>query len=317
MLKLSKLEVFSVVVEEGSFSAAAKRMHLSQPAVSRHIQELESALGIRLFRRQRRGVALTTGGEILRQYTEKILWLVGEAEGALTDVTRLVVGQVRLATTPGVSVYLMPGWTRSFANAHPNLTINVTTGTTSEVIDNVLTGRANLGLVEGELEDLETERLESIELQEIELVLVVGKGHDWWQKSSILASDLNDHPFVTRQPGSRTRVFLDSVLNGVDVYPRYVAVFDNPEAIKEAVLEGLGVTILPTYAVARERASGLLRGVPLQDVTFRRSLKLLWDRGRPYSPVTRAFLAHLSETFDAIQPILPPVIEGVFGNHTQ
>jgi DNA-binding transcriptional LysR family regulator len=81
MLKLSKLEVFSVVVEEGSFSAAAKRMHLSQPAVSRHIQELESALGIRLFRRQRRGVALTTGGEILRQYTEKILWLVGEAEG--------------------------------------------------------------------------------------------------------------------------------------------------------------------------------------------------------------------------------------------
>jgi len=312
LLKLSKLEVFSVVSEEGSFSAAAERMHLSQPAVSRHIQELEETLGIRLFRRQRRGVSLTAGGEILREYTEKILWLVGEAEGALTDVTQLAVGQVRLAATPGVSVYLMPGWTRAFTTAYRNLTVSISTGTTSEVIENVLTGRVNLGVVEGELEDLTRERLESIVLQEIDLVLVVGQGHKWWQTGSIDITELEEVPFVSRQPNSRTRVFIDGLLGRYGVEPHYVAEFDNPEAIKEAVMEGFGVTILPTYAVARERASGLMRAVPVRDVRLQRSLKLLWDSGRPFSPMTRAFLGHLSETFPTIKPIVPKIDTEIF-----
>ncbi|MEO0565215.1 MAG: LysR family transcriptional regulator [Chloroflexota bacterium] len=312
MLKLSKLEVFSVVTEEGSFSAAAERMHLSQPAVSRHMQELEDTLGIRLFRRGRRGVTLTPGGEILREYTQKILWMVGEAEGALTDVTQLAVGQVHIATTPGVSVYLAPGWTRAFTTAYPNLSVSMSTGTTSTVIENVMTGRVNLGVVEGELHDLQHERMGSIELQEIEQVLVVGRAHEWWHKSRISASDLHEHPFVSRQPNSRTRVFIDATLNVLDVYPHYVAEFDNPEAIKEAVMDGLGVTIFPDYTVSRERASGLLRAVPVKDLTLRRSLKLIWDRTRPFSPVTRAFLANLSETYAAIAPIVPEVAEEAF-----
>lgn len=313
MLKLSKLEVFSVVTEEGSFSAAAERMHLSQPAVSRHIQELEDVLGIRLFLRQRRGVVLTTGGEILREYTRQILWLVGEAEGALTDVTRLAVGQVRLASTPGVSVYLIPGWTRSFTAAHPNLTLSMATGTTSEVAENVLTGRVDLGLVEGELEPLDRERLDSVALQAVEQVVVVGKGHTWWARSHVDVAELDDHPFVSRQLESRTRVYVDEVLAAHNVRPRYVAEYDNPEAIKEAVMDGLGVSVLPTYAVARERAAGLLRAVPVAGLHLERSLKLVWDKRRPFSPVTRAFLAHLCKTYDAIAPIVPTVLEGVFG----
>jgi DNA-binding transcriptional LysR family regulator len=312
MLKLSKLEVFSVVAEEGSFSAAAERMHLSQPAVSRHIQELEEVLGIRLFLRQRRGVVLTTGGEILREYTRQILWLVGEAEGALTDVTQLAVGQVRLASTPGVSVYLIPGWTHAFMAAYPNLTLSMSTGTTAETIEDVLTGRVDLGVVEGELANLERDRLDSVVLQEVEQVLVVGRGHPWWQRSHVTPTDLKNEPFVSRQMESQTRAFVDAALAAHDVKPRYVAEYDNPEAIKEAVMNGLGVTILPAYAVARERASGLLRAVPTQGLTLQRSLKLIWDSGRPFSPVTRAFLSHLAETFEAVMPIIPIVVEGVF-----
>jgi DNA-binding transcriptional LysR family regulator len=312
MLKLSKLEVFSVVAEEGSFSAAAQRLHLSQPAVSRHIQELEDVLGIRLFLRQRRGVALTTGGEILREYTRQILWLVGEAEGALTDVTQLVVGQVRLAATPGISVYLVPGWTRSFTTAYPNLTMSMSTGTTSEVIADVLTGRVDLGLVEGELVSEDHDRLSSVILQAVEQLLVVGRGHPWWQQSEVNVKDLHQQAFVSRQPGSRTRIFVDKTLAKHNVQPHYVAEYDNPEAIKEAVMNGLGMTVLPTYAVARERASGLLRSVPVADVDFHRSLKLVWDSARPFSPVTRAFLSHLSESYDVIKPMIPAVIEGVF-----
>ncbi len=312
MLKLGKLEVFAVVAEEGSFSAAAERLHLSQPAVSRHIQELESALGIRLFKRQRRGVTLTPGGDLLREYTERILWLVREAEGALTDVRQLVVGQVRLGATPGVSVYLMPGWTRSFTSAYPNLTLGVRTSTTSGVIDDLKTGRADLGIVEGELEELAAEDIESIMLQDIDLLLLVGKDHAWWGEPELTSQALHEQPFVTRQQGSRTRVWIDGMLEERGVEPRYVAEFDNPEAIKEAVMDGLGVTILPTYAIARERAAGLLWSIPVADMPLQRQLKLIWYTGRPFSPVTRAFLAHLSNQYNAIQPIVPPIAEGVF-----
>lgn len=312
MLKLSKLEVFIIVAQEGSFSAAAKRLHLSQPAVSRHMQELEESLGIRLFKRLRRGVELTTGGEILRQYTEQILWLVHEAEGALTDVRHMVVGQVRVGATPGVSVYLLPTWTRSFTSAYPNLTVSARTGTTSGVIESLLTGRIELGVVEGELEAIPLEQLGSVILQDIELVLVVGEGHPWWDADLIDAESLHNHPFVTRQVGSRTRVWIDDILNHRGIEPRLIAEFDNPEAIKEAVMNGLGVTILPTYAVARERAGDLLRAKQIVDLHLQRQLKLLWHTTRPFSPVTRAFLTHLAETYRSIQPILPPVIDGVF-----
>lgn len=312
MLKLSKLEIFIVVSEEGSFSAAAQRLHLSQPAVSRHMQELEDALGIRLFKRQRRGVSLTPGGHILLKYTEKILWLIHQAEGELTDVRQLAMGQVRVGATPGVSVYLLPPWTRSFTTQYPNLTVGSRTGTTSRVIDDLLTGRADLGVVEGELEDVLRERIESVILRDIELVLVVGKDHEWWTTDLIEADSLRNHPFVTRQPGSRTRVWIDSTLNRRGIEPRLVAEFDNPEAIKEAVMSGVGVTILPTYAVARERDADLLRAKPIVDLHLERQLKLLWDSSRPFSPVTRAFLGHLSQTFPNVSKILPPVAEGVF-----
>lgn len=314
MLKLSKLEIFSIVTQEGSFSAAAERLHLSQPAVSRHMQELEDALGIRLFKRMRRGVALTPGGEILSMYTEQILRLVREAEGELTDVRRLAIGQVHIGATPGVGVYLLPGWTRSFTSAYPNLTISLSTDTTGGVVDDLLTGRIDLGIVEGELEALRREDLESIALQDIEVVLVIGKDHEWRNQTRISIDALREHPFVTREPGSRTRVWIDELMGKHNIEPHLVAEFDNPEAIKEAVMDGMGVTILPTYAVARERAAGLLHTMPITNVNMYRQLKLVWDSARPFSPMTRAFLSHLGDTYEAIKPIVPPIAEGVFSN---
>lgn len=304
-LKLTKLEVFAIVAEEGSFSAAAERLHLSQPAISRHMLELETVLGIRLFKRLRRGVALTRGGEILHDYTRRILWLVGEAEGALTDVTQLTMGKVNLGATPGVSVYLLPAWAQSFMNAYPNLTVRSTTGTTGEVVESLMTGRCDMGAVEGELDNWQNESLGYVVLQDIDLALVVGPEHEWWEADSITIQQLDGAIFITRQPDSRTRVWIDTTLKAQGIEPRLVAEFDNPEAIKEAVMNGAGATILPTYAFAREAKAGFLRAVPIADLTLKRQVKLLWDADRPLSPVARAFMAHLAELFPALVEHVP------------
>jgi DNA-binding transcriptional LysR family regulator len=312
MLKLSKLEVFAVVAEEGSFTGAAQRLHSSQPAISRHIQELENVLGIRLFKRLRRGVALTKGGEILRDYTHKILWLVHEAEGALTDVRQLAVGQVRVDTTPGVSDYLMPCWTRSFTSHYQNLTVSLRTNTTDGVSEELLNGRADLGIVEGEISERYAARLKTLELQQIEQVLVVGREHPWWNSSHpIDCGQLNEHPFVVRQPGSQTRLWLDGVLHARSIDPRLVAEFDSPEAMKRAVIDGVGVAVLPTYAIAHELAAGILRAVPIQNLSLYRQLKILWNTDRPFSPVTRAFLGHLGKMYKSLEPLVNQITNDV------
>lgn len=311
MLKLSKLEIFTVVAHEGSFSAAGERLHLSQPAVSRHIQELEEQLGIRLFKRLRRGVELTNGGKILQQYTEQILRLVAEAEVRLTDVRQLLVGQVRIGGTPGVTVYLLPKWTRQFQNEYQNLLASLHTGVTTQVIEEVLNARTDLGLVEGELEgELErNERLQICTLQSIALHVVVGQSHPWWGIPTIEAHQLHNQAFITRQKGSKTRSWFDKVLGERGIFPHIVAESDNPEAIKEWVMSGMGFSIMPSYSIERHLQSGFLHRVQLRDLILQRELKLLWDKSRPLTPVALAFLHFLSQQFPTLLSLIPPLTE--------
>src|SRR5690606_28687466 len=121
MLDLYKLQIFSMVVREGSFSAAAERLYMTQSAVSQHIKDLETSLGRRLFQRGWRGVKLTSHGEILNRYTAEIFDLVTRAERALIDIDHLTTGRVNLGATPGIGIYLAPDWVQDFRSRYPQL----------------------------------------------------------------------------------------------------------------------------------------------------------------------------------------------------
>jgi LysR family transcriptional regulator, low CO2-responsive transcriptional regulator len=297
VLNLYKLEIFALVVEEGSFSAAASRLLMTQSAVSQHIQGLESALGTRLFHRGRRGVTLTPAGETLYGYTRRIFQLVAEAESAVTDVEHLAGGQVTLGATPGISVYLLPDHVQSFRGRYPRLTVALQTGITPGIVTDVLAHRLDAGLIEGELDDTTPSRLSVIPLETVEQRVIVGPRHPWWQRSEVGIHDLSGQTFIMRQPGSQTRIWLDGVLKAHDIQPQIGAEFDNLESIKRAVSGGQCLSILPEYAVRHEIEGGSLRAVAVEDSPFKRTLKLIWDRERPFSPVSGAFLAHLSAHF--------------------
>ena len=123
VLDLYKLQIFSVVVQEGSFSGAAERLYMTQSAVSQHIKDLETNLGVSLFQRGWRGVTLTPHGEILNRYASQILALVISAENALMNIDTLEGGRVSVGTTPGVGVYLAPLWVQQFREQYPQLTV--------------------------------------------------------------------------------------------------------------------------------------------------------------------------------------------------
>jgi LysR family transcriptional regulator, low CO2-responsive transcriptional regulator len=268
---------------------------MTQPAVSQHIQDLEASLGAQLFLRGRRGVTLTPAGETLYGFTRAILGMVAEAESAVTDVTQLADGHVSIAATPGVGVYRLPEWIQHFRTQYPNLTVELQTSTTPQIIANLRSGQVNLGLIEGEVDGVDWAQLGMLELEIDEQFVIVGPKHPWWKRDGVSCKELNHQSFIMRQPKSQTRIWLDGRLAAAQIQVGVVAEFDNVESIKRAVVKGMGITILPEYAVQSELEIGLLHAIPIEGSPMQRTLKLVWNRDLYFSPVTRTFLRFLSQ----------------------
>lgn len=304
MLDLYKLQLFTAVAEEGSFSAAADRYYITQPAISQHVKELEAALGQRLFVRGRRGVSLTPAGEVLLGYAREIATLVSQAENAVTNVAQLASGRVSLGVTPGIAVYLAPAWTQQFRAVYPRLTVAVQTGVTGEIVPEVRAGRLDFGLIEGELDAYQQPRLGWRDLAEIEQLVVVGAAHPWASRASLRLDELDGQSFIVRQSGSQSRAWLENALRPQGINPVIAAENDNLEAIKRSAAQGSCLAVLPGYVIEREVADGTLRAIPVEGRPLRRTLKLVWVTGNPFSPVARAYLAELAAHYPAITPLL-------------
>lgn len=301
MLDLHKLEIFLRVVRDGSFSRAAENLLMTQPAVSQHIHDLETQLGTTLFNRGRRGVTLTSTGETLHLYAVGILQLMAEAETAVTDVGKLTSAQLLIGATPGISVYLLPSFVQAFRAQYPQITLTIQTGITSQIVGDLRNRRIELGMIEGELDEVTTADLGVLPLEVVEQHVVVGPRHPWWERSSVALAELDRQPFIMRQPTSQTRIWLEDALQAHQIYPNVSAEFDNVESIKRTVMLGMCLTVLPAYVVADEVAAGLVHTIPIEASPLQRTLKLIWDKERLVSPVATAFLRHLRGRFTALQ----------------
>lgn len=304
MLNLYKLEIFVHVVEEGSFSGAAERLLMTQSGVSQHIQDLEASLGSQLFERGRRGVTLTAAGTTLYEYTERILDLVAEAENAVVKVENLANGQIVIGATPGISAYLLPDWIHEFRSRYPRLAVLVQTSITSQIVNEVLAHRLDLGLIEGELTQVSSPQLRIVPLKEVEQFVVVGKKHPWWNRKQVTIADLRDQPLVVRQAHSQSRIWLENELKQRQIPPTISAEFDNPESLKRAVINSALIAILPDYVLEQELQLGLLRIVPMENNPLRRTLKAILPQDRLCSPVGRAFLSHLKTKFPQLASVV-------------
>lgn len=304
MLDLYKLQIFSVVAQEGSFSAAAERLYVTQSAVSQHMKELEASLGRPLFERGWRGVRLTPHGEILNRYAAEIFELVAKAESALIDIEHLSGGRVSIGATPGIGVYLAPDWVQHFRARYPRLTVALQTGVTAQIVGDVLGRRLDIGFIEGELDDRQKPRLASLVLEEVEQQVVAGFKHPFWERQRVSIEDLRDQSLIVREASSQSRAWLEGVLHQHDIEPVVGAEFDNLESMKRAVSLGRCLAVLPPYVVQGEVEQGLLHVILVEGRPFTRSLKLIWDSGAHFSPITHAFLAELSGRYGALKAVL-------------
>lgn len=271
---------------------------MTQPAVSQHIQELEAALGSTLLNRSHRGVTLTEAGKTFYQYAQRILALAEEAELSVRagESDRAVLS---IAATPGVSTYLLPRWLVSFRVGRSHVAISTQTATTPEIIAAVAEHRVTLGIIEGELDEM-NEALFVRVLGEASQYVVVGPEHPFWGRETVSWAELHGALFIMRQQGSQTRAWLEQMFNAHGVQPCVIAEFDSPEAIKRLVMSSGALSILPAYAAYEEVNLGRLHAVELMP-PLRRTLRAVWSRAHPLPALADAFLCHVLS-----QPLAPP-----------
>lgn len=254
-----RLEVFVAVARRLSFGAAARALHLSQPAVSQHVAALERELGARLLERTTRRVRLTAAGAALLSRTDTLLRDHAEARRAVAAAEGRIAGELVVAASLTIGAYVLPAALAELAVRHTHLRVRVTIENTEQVVGSLLEGHVDIGFVEGELTAPD---VLLHPLREDELVIIAPVGHRFAAYREVPVPDLLLEPFVLREEGSGTRQVAEAHLLAAGVHLqdlRVVAELSGIDAIKASVAAGLGVSIISRSALPGDAAaSGLL-----------------------------------------------------------
>jgi DNA-binding transcriptional LysR family regulator len=294
-LQLPYLETFSKAAELSSFTQAAKALRLTQASVSQRVQSLEKTLDIPLFHRQGGRVLLTEAGQKLYAYAQKILALHREARREVTGHESPVAGELVLAASSIPGEHLLPALLSAFGQERPHIRVSATISDSMGVLAQVERGEVNLGLVGRKTDN---PQLEFRYLASDRMVLAVPPGHPLSKRKKVSVKQLPRYQLVLREVGSGLRHCFEKSLDkaGLSLADlRVVLELGSNEAIKEAVLRGVGIAILSTYAVQKELRAGKLHALEVYDLHCDRDMYVVHDRRRVLPLPARLFL-HFLET---------------------
>lgn len=289
-MNLNHLRAFSTVAEAGNLTRAARTLGLSQPAVSKQLAELEQHLGTMLFDRLPRGMRVTAAGVSLRPHAERILRAERAAEDELRELAGLRRGKLSVGASTTIGSYLVPSVFGELRRAHPALELDLQIANTAAIQAAVLDNHVDLGLTEGLIAEGAL-RIESVAADEV--VAIAPPGHPALARAPLEASELAALPMLMRERGSGTREVVEAALRarGLTVTPAMS--LGGTEALKNAVLHGLGVALVSRLSVEHELRTGQLAELALRDLRIRRDLHLVTLEGKTPSPAAAAFIALL------------------------
>jgi DNA-binding transcriptional LysR family regulator len=287
-MTLRQLEVFVAVARARSFRRAAEALHATQPALSQHIRQLEAELGAPVFDRLGRTVSLTEAGRTLEEHARRVLLALDEARRAIADVQGLKRGSlvVGASSTPGL--YVLPSVVGDFKARYPGVDLRLRIANSRLIEERVRANELDLGVVGGH-GLVRGEECLAVGLDD-ELVLVVAPTHRWAGRRTIAPERLAEEPLLVREEGSATRQVTEHALRQGGVRYRAGMEFDHTEAIKQAVLAGLGVAFLSVYAVRGEVAGRRLATLRLDGLRIRRHFHVIHHEARALGPSARAFI---------------------------
>ncbi len=286
-MNLHHLAIFHAIAETGSISAAAIRVRVSQPALSRELKDFEGRLGVVLFERLPRGMRLTEPGKVLHAYSARLFAVADSAQAAMRDFADARAGQLSMGASNTIGTYVLPRFVAQFRTLFPQVGISLFVGNTGQVAQGVADLRFTVGFVEGPV------RVEGVIAEEFsrdELIPVVGAQHPLAGRRRANPADINGLPLLMREPGSGTRELIGELLQQRDVRTGNIVEFGNTEALKQAAIHGGGIAWLPSISVVRDLQDGSLVRLPVRALGLQRPLSILRREGAYQVPAVEAFL---------------------------
>nr|WP_218177436.1 LysR family transcriptional regulator [Pseudomonas gingeri] len=281
---MNDLQAFRAVVEQGSFRKAAQAINISQPALSRRVDKLEEALGVRLFERTTRRVSLTQVGRAFAPTVERLLDDLDLALLGITDVASTRLGHVTVACVPSAAYYFMPKVVAHYHRQYPKIKVKVLDSSANDVHAAVLSGEADFGLsFTGNLQaEIEFELL-----VEERYVVACRRDHPLAGRASVTWAELYQQDYISLDKTSGNRFLLDQALTGIEVQKPSVCETRHVTTMIGLVEAGLGIAAVPTMAMPVANEHPILTSVPLIEPEVMRKVGLLKRRGRVLTPAAR------------------------------
>ena len=295
-LTIRQLEVLAAVGREGSVTAAAESLHLTQPAVSMQLRQLEAQLELALFETVGRRLQITEPGKELVRLATELLARLDDLEQTARSLRGVGHGRVRLGVV-STAKYFAPRLLAQFVKLHPGLEFRLTIHNRAEIIDQLQSYSIDLGIMGQPPEGMP---LEGTPFAPNPLVAVAAPSHPLSLRRGLRPEDLANEPFIVREPGSGTRSAMDRYLADHDVKVRHVMEADSNETIKQAVMAGIGLGFLSLHTIRPELAAGRLVALDVFGLPLRRQWYVVHSRQRRLTPAAEEFQQYLLREADAL-----------------
>ncbi|WP_047985869.1 LysR family transcriptional regulator [Ornithinibacillus californiensis] len=284
--KLDLYRIFQAVSQNESFSKAAKELYMTQSAVSQAISRLEKELDIQLFNRTSKGVALTSEGKLLHEHVQSALGMIQVAEDKLTEFKTLQTGQLRIGVGDTISRYFLLPYLELFHEKFPGVKLNILNRTTSEIINLIKSGKADVGICNLPVKD---EQLEVIPCKEIQDTFVCGEKYKELAEKPIQLEDLMKQPLIFLERKSNSRMFVENFLKERGYHVSPVFELGSYDLLLEFTKINLGISCVIKEFAKDYLERGDLYEVKLEEEIPKRSIGICYLKNVPLSNAARKF----------------------------
>lgn len=289
-MDFKQIEAFINVAKFKSFSKAAEAIYLSQPTISAHIASLEQELDMSLFDRHGKDVRLTKAGTLFLEYALNLINIRNTAISSLSEFDSKISGNLNIASSTTPCRFILPSFVKSFYGIYPEVHFSIKEDSTKNVIEQVLSGDADIGMV-GEV--IDDSRLSYTKIGDDRLVLISNKSD---LPKNIKIKDITRLPFILREKGSATRNVFEHSLKGKGYSADKLEVFaevSSLEAVLQFVKSGLGVSIVSELACNDYLSTGLIKMHHIEDLDITRNIYIVTHLKRTLPPTAKAFYKHI------------------------
>ena len=274
-MTIRHLRVFIIVADLGNMTAAAKKLFIAQPSVSQTIKELEKYYNIRLFERLSKKLYITEEGKQLLSYARHIVSLFDEMEQKMKQSAENSTLKIGASVTIGTCI--LSQLYEEFLYSYPNVGIQSVVDNTTIIEEMVLKSEIDFGLVEG---PIHSEDIVSRPFMNDELILICGKDHAFREKSQVTVQDLLKADFILRERGSGTRELFENTMLAKGINLNVIAMCNNAETIKNAVISNLGVSVISKMIVENELKGGKLFHIRIDNIELKRKFNIIYHKNK-------------------------------------